>query len=56
MYSAKFVKAMESNHKKERENDKARIASLEQYIETIHAEFAKNKQFTQMLVNKIEND
>ena len=43
VYSAKFVKAMESNHKKERENDKARIASLEQYIETIHAEFTKNK-------------
>ena len=36
MYSAKFVKAMENHHLKERENDKARIASLEQYIETIH--------------------
>ena len=29
MYTAKFVKAMEINHLKERENDKARIASLE---------------------------
>jgi hypothetical protein len=40
----------------ERDKDKAKIVSLEQYIETIHLEFSKNKQLMQMLINKVEAD
>ena len=41
---------------KEREQDRTRIANLERYIETIHNEFAKNKQLMQMLIDKVEAD
>lgn len=39
-----MMQAMEQRHLKEREQDKAKIASLEAYVEKIHDEFTKNKQ------------
>ena len=42
-YSKDYIKEMRVSHLKEREDDRARIDSLEQYIENIHAEFDKHK-------------
>ena len=50
------MRALEKRHAKEREIDRAKISSLEAYVEKIHAEFTKNKQLMQMLVNKVEAD
>ena len=50
------MKALEQRHHLEREKDRAKIASLEEYIDTIHAEFNKNKQLMQLLINKVEAD
>lgn len=43
-YSEKFVKVLEQRHQIEREKERAKINGLEQYIDTIHEEFNKNKQ------------
>lgn len=40
----------------EREQDKAKIASLERYIEKIHSEFTKNNELMKMLMAKCDND
>lgn len=48
--------AMQMQHQLERDQDRAKIASLEQYIESVHCEFAKNKRLMQMLVDKVEAD
>ena len=50
------MKALEQRHHLEREKDRLKIASLEEYIDTIHAEFNKNKQLMQLLINKVEAD
>jgi len=55
-FSREFVAAMELRHRREREQDQERIASLEAYVAKIHAEFTKNKQLMQMLINKVETD
>ena len=55
-YSRAFVLKMEERHKREREQDRIKIASLEAYVEKIHGEFNKNKQLMQMLINKVEAD
>ena len=55
-YGPEYVRALEKRHAKEREIDRAKISSLEAYVEKIHAEFTKNKQLMQMLVNKVEAD
>ena len=47
---------LERKHLKEREKDRAKIANLESYIETIHNEFSKNKCLMYMLINKVEAD
>ena len=40
----------------ERKQDKAKIASLERYIENIHSEFTKNNELMKMLMAKCDND
>lgn len=55
-YSEKFVKALEQRHQVEREKERAKIRGLEQYIDTIHEEFNRNKQLMQLLVNKVQAD
>ena len=47
---------MQMQHKREREQDQAKIASLEQYIDSIHIEFARNKELMQVLIDKVEAD
>ena len=51
-----LITTMQMQHKMERDQDRAKIASLEQYIETIHVEFARNKKLMQMLIDKVEAD
>ena len=55
-YSAEYVRAMEQHHAKERDENRTKIASLESHVDTIHAEFIKNKKLLQMLINKVEAD
>ena len=47
---------MQIQHQRERDQDRAKIASLESYIDQIHAEFARNKMLMQMLIEKVEGD
>ena len=56
VFSAEYVSKLELRHQKEREQDQAKIANLERYIEQIHGEFSKNKELMQMLVAKCETE
>ena len=56
VFSAEYVRKLELRHQKEREQDQAKIANLERYIEQIHGEFSKNKELMQMLVAKCETE
>ena len=55
-FSKDYVKEMRQIHEKERADDQAQIESLKLQVKTINEEFQKNKQMTQQLQNKVEED